>query len=706
MDVQKNKRKNSDNNNCNKLKYINNNTKSSNTTNFKKLRDISKENILFLYDKKVEHLNNRKDNSNDDAELKKKNEKIERMSKFNNNENEKIKSNKNKHSINMSTLSSFEEDENNNKKNDIIVSSEYAEVSKNKNMLIMGNKNKEVIKHNKNNLNHIFEEVCSVDNNNIKDNIPMLSKRLSDPNKKENETYNIHQNNYENVYNINQFNNNNIKMRHVLNNVKSLKNWTDDNDEDEKEKEIDHFDLSTDSRNQNSNNMNSNNYIHDVNKHKLTNKTNSFKFEMDEDKCNKMDDDFSKRKILKKRSVYNDEDSDGSFIKEINDVNLDIKNDNICCSSFKKSKKNENHVRIDKNNVNDNMKELHSNSMGYIDIRKKRKKELSKELKNMDWLIYTIRYMDYRRLRRRFSGIRKPISKKIVFIITIFCLILISWKYFNISYENNKFSFSFEIQTSLLFFVEAILLTIGIIIFAKFQTRLSLHWPIYASYIFIICAVILLLFFENDKLDKNSRGEHILMLYGIVQLSLIIIVKIIIFSGPLLAIYGFFCPCTEHCRILKKKISTNKLNITISRYNDFAGMCGNNVCCLCLCAYRSFYRLVNCFYNKFSNFKFKMITETNDEAPFSHQLRYKGKTDIYGRPHGYGEWIEDHSYGEKLRGFWYHGYPVGPFISQEIGSGSLFVNTRVGFAACVGKDWSDVRYGVACTECSISGHFF
>lgn len=106
-----------------------------------------------------------------------------------------------------------------------------------------------------------------------------------------------------------------------------------------KEKEIDHFDLSTDSRNQNSNNMNSNNYIHDVNKHKLTNKTNSFKFEMDEDKCNKMDDDFSKRKILKKRSVYNDEDSDGSFIKEINDVNLDIKNDNICCSSFKKSKK-------------------------------------------------------------------------------------------------------------------------------------------------------------------------------------------------------------------------------------------------------------------------------------------------------------------------------------------------------------------------------
>lgn len=31
------------------------------------------------------------------------------------------------------------------------------------------------------------------------------------------------------------------------------------------------------------------------------------------------------------------------------------------------------------------MKELHSNSMGYIDIRKKRKKELSKELKKI-WI--------------------------------------------------------------------------------------------------------------------------------------------------------------------------------------------------------------------------------------------------------------------------------------------------------------------------------
>ncbi|KMZ85973.1 hypothetical protein PVBG_03438 [Plasmodium vivax Brazil I] len=436
----------------------------------------------------------------------------------------------------------------------------------------------------------------------------------------------------------------------------------------------------------------------------------------------------SAKKNLRDNSGYTD--TEVSYVSEMDKIKLDAKND-CCCCFARRGKK------FSSAGVSDCLGGQHfvgakscseANPCSCANIcggaknghgadrergSQKRKKNASSELKNasselknMDWLIYTIRYMDYRRLRRRFNGIRKPISKKIVFIITIFCLILISWKYFKTSYENSMLTISFKVQTSFLFFVEAALAIIGVIIFAKFQTRLSLHWPIYASYIFIICASILLIFYEKDKNDKISRGEHILMIYGLVQLSLIIIVKIIICIGPLLAIYGFFCPCTEHCRILKKKIATNKLNITISRYNDFAGMCGNNFCCLCLCAYRSFYRIVNCFYKKFSNLRFKMTNDSINEAPFSHQLRYKGKTDIYGRPHGYGEWIEDHSYGEKLRGFWFHGYPVGPFISQEVGSGSLFVNTRVGFAACVGKDWSDVRYGVSCTECSISGHFF
>ncbi|VTZ69351.1 conserved Plasmodium protein, unknown function [Plasmodium chabaudi chabaudi] len=404
--------------------------------------------------------------------------------------------------------------------------------------------------------------------------------------------------------------------------------------------------------------------------------------------------EYGQKKTSLKKDYSDYSDSDESYVSDFSNTELEEK-ENCCCFIRKRRKK------INNNEI-DNL-----NGIVKSDTDGKMNKYTRNEVKNMDWLIYTIRYMDYRRLRRRFNGIRKPISKKIVFMITLFCLILISWEYFKISLENNKLSISFEIQTSFLFFVEAALAIIGVIMFAKFQTRLSLHWPIYASYIFIICASILLIFYKNNNEEiENSKGEHILMIYGIVQLSLIIIVKIIIYIGPILALYGFFCPCTEHCRILKKKVSTNKLNITISRYNDLAGMCGNDFCCLCLCAYRSFYRLINCFYEKFSNLRLKMRPNHINEAPFSHQLRYKGRTDIYGKPHGYGEWIEDHSFGEKLRGFWFHGYPVGPFISQEVGTGSLFVNTRVGFAACIGKDWSDVRYGVSCTECSISGHFF
>lgn len=333
-------------------------------------------------------------------------------------------------------------------------------------------------------------------------------------------------------------------------------------------------------------------------------------------------------------------------------------------------------------------------------------KQNLEKMKNMDWLVYTIRYMDYRRLRRRFNGIRKPIPKRVVFIITLFCLMLISWKNFVTSYEEGMYIISFKVKNDIVFFIEAIFALIGIIMFAKFQTRLSLHWPIYASYIFIILAAVILLFSVNEKNESDSISEHILIIYGIVQVLLIIIVKIIIFIGPLLAEYGFFCPCTEHCCVLKKKVTAHKLNITVSRYNDLAGVCGNNLCCVCLCAYRCFYRAIRCFYNKCTGFHFKLKNGEINKAPFSHQLRYKGKSDIYGRPHGYGEWIEDHSYGEKLRGFWFHGYPVGPFISQEVGSGSLFVNTRVGFVVSFEKDLTDIRYGVSCTECSISGHFF
>eukprot|EP00375_Theileria_parva_P002155 XP_764832.1 hypothetical protein [Theileria parva strain Muguga] len=87
-------------------------------------------------------------------------------------------------------------------------------------------------------------------------------------------------------------------------------------------------------------------------------------------------------------------------------------------------------------------------------------------------------------------------------------------------------------------------------------------------------------------------------------------------------------------------------------------------------------------------------------------MRYNGKFDSNNLPHGYGEWLEDHIYGERLQGYWWHGYPVGPFISQEIGSGSIFVNNRVAFVTDTHLEGPNIRYGVSSTECSISGYFF
>ncbi|GIX64246.1 erythrocyte membrane protein [Babesia caballi] len=87
-------------------------------------------------------------------------------------------------------------------------------------------------------------------------------------------------------------------------------------------------------------------------------------------------------------------------------------------------------------------------------------------------------------------------------------------------------------------------------------------------------------------------------------------------------------------------------------------------------------------------------------------MRYRGEIDENELPHGYGEWLEDDGYGERLQGYWWHGYPIGPFTSQEIGSGSIFANTRVAFITDTRKESGKVRYGVSSTECSMSGNFF
>ncbi|KAF9577204.1 hypothetical protein BGW38_007745, partial [Lunasporangiospora selenospora] len=68
-------------------------------------------------------------------------------------------------------------------------------------------------------------------------------------------------------------------------------------------------------------------------------------------------------------------------------------------------------------------------------------------------------------------------------------------------------------------------------------------------------------------------------------------------------------------------------------------------------------------------------------------------------------------------GIWDHGLPVGPFKSQEYGTGNAFSNIRIGYCKNsldkndstkfnTARDPKGISYGAASVECSVSGKFF
>ncbi|KAG0370445.1 hypothetical protein BGZ54_006338 [Gamsiella multidivaricata] len=98
-------------------------------------------------------------------------------------------------------------------------------------------------------------------------------------------------------------------------------------------------------------------------------------------------------------------------------------------------------------------------------------------------------------------------------------------------------------------------------------------------------------------------------------------------------------------------------------------------------------------------------------------VTYVGEFDELGQPHGLGEWTDHTFTGEALQGIWEHGVPIGPFKSQEYGTGNAFSSIRIGYCKnSMDKDDSTVfgaahdhngaSYGAAAVECSISGKFF
>jgi hypothetical protein len=70
-------------------------------------------------------------------------------------------------------------------------------------------------------------------------------------------------------------------------------------------------------------------------------------------------------------------------------------------------------------------------------------------------------------------------------------------------------------------------------------------------------------------------------------------------------------------------------------------------------------------------------------------VSYCGGLDAQGQPHGFGIWSDSSFHGEQLRGQWEHGLPIGPFQSQEQGSGYCFVNLRIAYCHNRGETQPD-----------------
>ena len=97
--------------------------------------------------------------------------------------------------------------------------------------------------------------------------------------------------------------------------------------------------------------------------------------------------------------------------------------------------------------------------------------------------------------------------------------------------------------------------------------------------------------------------------------------------------------------------------------------------------------------------------------------------EVFGKPHGYGEWKDSDDCGETCGGMFLHGTPIAPCLSREkLGQGT-FRNQRIGFATVSGGDANEIEqgwprfisednghnglcYGAAEVECCVSGTFY
>eukprot|EP01127_Copromyxa_protea_P010768 TRINITY_DN2658_c0_g1_i1.p1 TRINITY_DN2658_c0_g1~~TRINITY_DN2658_c0_g1_i1.p1 ORF type:complete len:654 (+),score=83.85 TRINITY_DN2658_c0_g1_i1:391-2352(+) len=102
------------------------------------------------------------------------------------------------------------------------------------------------------------------------------------------------------------------------------------------------------------------------------------------------------------------------------------------------------------------------------------------------------------------------------------------------------------------------------------------------------------------------------------------------------------------------------------------------------------------------------IEETHLFSPNTKCI-YEGPL-VNGKPHGIGTWIDTSYQGDFLRGYWSHGFPVGPFESVEHNTRNILANLRIIYGTNGGGgSWitkKPLSVGVGSIETCVSGNFF
>lgn len=99
--------------------------------------------------------------------------------------------------------------------------------------------------------------------------------------------------------------------------------------------------------------------------------------------------------------------------------------------------------------------------------------------------------------------------------------------------------------------------------------RLSIPWPIEATYIFVIGTVLyaILAKLYSDRGPSEQIMQLILLCYVCVEAFIFLLLKGIIFAGPRLARRGLWCCCLENLRIIEKANGS----VLYSRHKDCSG---------------------------------------------------------------------------------------------------------------------------------------